>query len=257
MKRIYMGIIILLLLSLCTGCTINYNLEITENTISEYIEINDTVTNERTKQDIYNEYSRWYPAYIDVSGGTPMEYDSSIKAEGVEYHTKNIKELDNGYNYTYKYIYPIKKYNDASMIRQAYQKTKAYVGNGYITLKTDKTNLLCNYSYFESLKVNITIDPNVYTIDNTNAHSNSENTYTWNFDRSNCEDSEIILVINNIKNNDSSDISDDQNITNNSENNFSNYAMYIFLGVLILIIFLGYKWFMKMKEKNNHIDDNE
>lgn len=267
MKRISQGLIAFILLALCSGCTINYNIEINNDTINEVIEVNDIVMDNRTKEDIYNEYQRWFPVYVAVEEDTPMEYDSSIKVDGIEYHEKTIKDLSNGYYYTYKYIYPIEKYNNASILRQAFEKRKAYVGNDYITLKTDKINLLCNYSYFESLKVNITIDDEIYKLNNTNAHSVDGNTYTWNLNRNNCDASEIILVLDNInKNNEqpgNQNSDDDNNINgnnntgdnnniNNQNNNISDYTMYIFCGILIIIILIGYFIFKKYQEKNNN-----
>lgn len=259
MKRINRIFIAFILLSLCSGCTINYNLEITSDIVKESIEITDTEINSRNKETILKEYNRWIPAYINTEDEMATSYDSSIKNENFEYHKKNIKELSNGYYYTYKYNYPIDKYSNAIATREAYLKRKFYIGDDYIIINTDKENLLCNYSYFEKLKVSISVDTEAYKLNYTNADKNNGNTYIWNIDRNNCNDSEIILkldIINN-KNNDIIDKPINNNNPNNNINNLNNinnYTIYIFLAILALIILLGYKWFNNLKEKNNNID---
>lgn len=258
MKRINRLLVAFALLSLCTGCTINYNIEITKDSVNESIEVTDTITNNRSKNDILSEYQSWIPAYIDLGNGNATNYDSSIKNPDFEYHEKNIKELSNGYYYTYKYNYPIYKYENASATREAYAKRKFYIGSNYIIINTDKENLLCNYSYFEKLRVSITVDNEIYKLNYTNADEQKSNVYVWNLDKNNCQDSEIILKL---------DILDNSSSQNNNPNNSSssnnsikkisnNYSLYIFLTILILIIFLGYKWFIKLKEENNNIDDD-
>ena len=184
MKRINNLLIVLVILILCTGCTIDYKLEITDDQIVEKISIVDTETASRTKEKIYNEYKRWFPVYTDISD-TPMEFDINTKIDGVEYHEKNITETTSGYNYEYNYTYPIKKYPNASVLRQMYQKKNIYIGNDYITINTDNTNLLCHYSYFESINIDISIDPKIYKVNTTNADDVTNNRYRWYFNRKN------------------------------------------------------------------------
>lgn len=259
MKRIKRMFIAFILLSLCSGCTINYNLEITSDTVKETIKITDTITNDRNKTDILKVYNRWIPAYIDSINGNGKGYDSSIKNEDFEYHKKNIKELDNGYYYTYEYDYPIYKYNDAVATREAYIKRNFYKGNDYIMINTSDENLLCNYSYFESLKVTISIDEDIYKLNYTNADTKKNNTYTWNIDRNNCNNSQILLKLDIIKNNNNVINKDDNNNKEQNNNNITinnqsnNYPLYIFFAILIVAFFLGYNWFNNLKSKNNDI----
>lgn len=260
MKKISKIFISLILLSLCSGCTINYNIEITSDSVKENIEITDTETNGRNKTTILKEYNRWIPAYIDTENDIATSYDSSVKSEEFEYHEKSIKELTNGYYYTYKYNYPIDKYSNAIATREAYQKRKFYIGDDYIIINTDNENLLCNYSYFENLKVSISVDPKVYKLNYTNADQKNSNTYIWNIDKNNCNNSEILLKLDIIdnKNNDSIDKPNNNPNNNNSNKNndsiINDYILYIFLVIIALLILLGYKWFNNFKEKNNNID---
>ena len=252
MKRVNKLLIAFILLTLCSGCSINYNIEITKDTVKETIKVTDTVMSNRSKSEILSEYERWIPAYID--NDITIEYDSSIKSDIFEYHEKTIKELDSGYYYTYTYTYPIDKYNKASSTRQAYNKRKFFVDNDYITINTDKENLLCSYSYFNEIKITISIDSEVYKVNHTNADKVSGNNYIWELDRSNCDDSEIILTLDNIN---PIDNQNDDNKKDNEKNIFSDYVMYIFFGSLALIIFLIYKWFNKLKEKNENFNEDD
>lgn len=243
MKRINRVMILVSILTMCSGCSINYNIDITADTIKENIEITDLASPERTKQDIYNEYDLWYPTYINAFGDQLLEYDNTNKIDGVEYHNKTIKEINNGYYYTYKYNYPIEKYGNASTIREVYAKKQFYIDNSSITINTDSINLLCNYSYFDELNVNITIDSEIYKVNYSNADSINNNKYSWKLNRTNCEDSKIILTLDKII---------DKSTTKSVDE--PDYIVYILYGILILIILIVYFIFKKLKEKNEKMD---
>lgn len=261
MKKINKLIIAFTLLILCSGCSINYNIEITANTVKETIKVNDTITSNRSKNDILNEYQSWFPAYIDDENNA-TDYDSSKKIDAFEYHEKAIKELNNGYYYTYEFNYPINKYSNATSTREAYSKRKFYIGKDYIIINTDKENLLCNYSYFEDLTITISVDKDTYKVNYSNAHITKGNQYIWNIDRNNCDNSEIVLKLDIIdkdidkENNQQSSNNNNpnDNTTNKDKFNINNYIIYIFLAILALIVYMGYNWFRELKEKNNNID---
>ena len=131
----------------------------------------------------------------------------------------------------------------------SFAETTVYKRANSLVLKTSDESFLCNYKYFDNAKINITIDPEIYILNYTNSTSKNNNTYTWNINKNNCNNSEIILTL---------DIIDSENNVLPSKNNkksiLDEYALYIFLIIMVLIIFLGYKWFMKIKDKNNDID---
>ena len=261
MKRINKLLVSFIIIFLCTGCSINYHIEITEDYVKETIKVNDTIKSDRTKNDILEQYQSWIPAYIDSKN--IEEYDINEKTEGFEYHQKNIESTNNGYNYIYKYNYPIEKYQDATSTREAYLKRKFYIDNDYIIINTDKENLLCNYSYFDNLKIIVSIDTNKYKVNYTNANQNTGNNYIWNINKNNCNNSEIIMKLD-IKDNDEKSNNDNKqnlsnnndkiNINNKNKNSISNYIIYIFVVILSFIIYYGYKWFLDFKERNNDVD---
>lgn len=258
MKKNKLLFISILILVTCTGCTVEYNINITESNIEEIINVTDYESSNRTKQDILKQYNTWYPTFVNFMGNEEtIEFENyNQKYDGIEYHTKTIKTLDNGYKYSYKYIYGINDYHDAYTLAVAYLDTTVYKRTNTLVLKTNKESFLCNYNYFEEATININIDPSKYKLNYTNAQEKKNNTYTWNINRNNCDDSQIILTLDIInkesENKLPSSSSKKENIKSN--NSLNNYSMYIFLGAILLIIYLGYKWFMKFKEKNNDID---
>ena len=132
-----------------------------------------------------------------------------------------------------------------------------------LVLRTKKENILCDYNYFDSLKVNITVDPKIYKLNYTNTSNINNNTYTWYLDRSNCNNSEIVLTLDKIKNIEDDIINPNENKDNELDkdiiknNNKNNYTMYIFCGILIILILIGYAIFKKIKNKSESfgIDD--
>lgn len=265
MKKLKILLLSILIILTCTGCTVEYNINITKNNIEETINVIDYQTNTRTKQTILKQYNMWYPTYVNyIPDGESIEIeDFSQKVDGIEYHSKSIIELNNGYKYTYKYTYPIEKYSNSYILASTYNETTIHKRSDSLVLKTSKDNFLCGYDYFEQAKVNITIDKDVYKLNYTNADYQKNNTYTWILDQNNCKDSEIILtldttnnLLNSSSNNSSSSLNSSSNSNNNSNNNnnLNNYLIYIILGIFILIIYFGYKWFLDFKERNNNID---
>jgi len=257
MKRIKI-LFVLLIVCLCSGCTINYDLEIKEKEIIENISITDITINERTSSDILSDYNYWMPVYDNIDDPNLIMDgdDAGSKIDGIEYHEKTINRINNGYYHTYKYTYPIDKFNHANSLKLAFGKPSFYDGGSYINIRTNNENGLCNYDYFESMQVNIRVDLSAYSVEQSNADKVIGSTYTWNLNRNNCNDSGISLTLNRISNASVSTTTTSR--SNNRDRNsggLDNYVLYIFLIVMVLIIILGYRWFNKMKERENGVDD--
>jgi len=252
MKRIKLLVIMILISVLSTGCSVEYNINISSDTIQEEIIVNDNITSTRTKGDILKEYNKWYPTYVNYMKGYESieltEFDK--KYDNIKYYDKSITEINNGYRYKYLYTHNIYEYYDAYVLTSTFVDTTVQQSRDTLVLRTSKENFLCNYDYFDSLKVNITIDPKVYELNYTNTNNVSNNTYTWIINRNNCNDSQIVLTLNKVINN---DINEDnkQNINIVKSN---DYAMYIFCGILLIIILIGYFIFKKIKRKSEDFD---
>lgn len=246
MKKVKLLFLTFLIVITCTGCTVEYNINITKDTIAETINVTEYFTSNRTQEDILKEYNTWYPTYVNfITEGESIEIeDYNHKTPGVEYHNKNINNLNGGYNYKYSYIYPINKYYDAYVLTTAFVETTIQKNYDSLIIKTTKENLLCGYDYFDSLKVNITVDPQIYKLNYTNTNNIKNNTYTWTLDRTNCNDSQIILTL--------EDIQYDEYLKKDDKDKETkkDYSLYIFFGILIVLILIGYYIYTKIKKKN-------
>ena len=249
MKKVRLLFLTFLVIMLCTGCKIEYNINIINDSVIEEIKVQDYITSSRTKEEILNHYHMWYPVFVNyIKKGETIELeDFSEKANGIEYYEKSITPTNNGYNYTYKYNYNIKDYYDSYALATTFITPTVQNNGDTLVLRSSKENLLCNYDEFDSLTVNIKVNPNQYELNYTNSKEVKNNTYTWNLNRNNCNNSEIILTLNKLENTET--IIDDEN-----KKTYSPYTIYIFCGVLILLIIIGYLIFNKIKEKNNNFD---
>ena len=235
----------------------NVDINIKKNTIEETISVIDYITTERSKSAILKHYEMWYPTFVNfIEEGESIEIeDFSEKVEGIKYHDKTIKEINNGYNYTYKYTYDIDEYYDSYALASVFPEVTIHEESDKLVIRTSKENFLCSYDYFDNAKVTITIDPEIYKLNYTNTNKVSGNTYTWNLDRNNCSDEEIVLTLNKIKEI-SEPLKPNEQNQNKKESILSKYGLYIFCGILIIIILIGYKWFNKFKNKNNINEDD-
>lgn len=257
MKKIKLLFLTTLIITLCTGCTIEYNIDITEDTIKEAINVTDYITTYRSEQDILEHYNTWYPTFVNfIKEGESIEIeDYNKKIDGIEYHDKKINKIEDRYEYTYNYTYNIDDYYDSYAIANAFVEPIVHSDSTSLVLRTSKENLLCQYDFFDSLKVNVTIDPSIYKLNYTNTSNIKNNTYTWILDRNSCQNSQIILTLDKII---QTQEENPNNVINKPEDKYNKktdqYVLYIFLCVIALIVLIAYKWFLKFKEKNNDID---
>jgi hypothetical protein len=252
-KKLFLGILIALT---CTGCSIEYNINITENDIEETINVKDQITTNRTKNDILKHYEMWYPTFVNfIEEGESIEIQNfNKKIDGIKYHDKTIEETNDGYNYTYKYTYPIDEYYDSYVLASVFPEFTIYKDFDNLVIRTSKENFLCNYEYYESAKINITIDPNIYKLNYTNTSNIKDNTYTWILNKDNCSDGEIILTINKKMDFNYEPSKPKEDSKNDKESFGTKFGLYIFCGVLIIIILIGYILFNKLKRKNTNTD---
>jgi hypothetical protein len=118
-------------------------------------------------------------------------------------------------------------------------------------LSTSK-NAICfeQYPTLTNLIVNITIDGKVSS---HNADRVNGNVYTWQINRNNASSKAINLVIDNLN-----DEPTTSKLNNNSSTNSTtkkDYTLYIFCGILLIVIVVIYIIFNKIKnnEKDNDI----
>ena len=236
-KRIFL---LLALLFLATGCTCQYNLTIDNNVYKEDISIIGENNNEITELN-----KKWQ-----------IPVDKDEYNVGTDPSTSSIPVTD-----TYKYSFSGSKLSlKNDFTKNAYMNSTA-VSNCYNKLTIDNysesiiisttRNAICfeKYPSLNSVVVNITVDKPVTS---NNADSVNGKTYTWIINKNNASKKSINLVLDNSDGNDSV-VNDNQAINNSNKKN--DYTMYIFAGVLLVVMLLAYVIVNTIKNKDDNLDD--
>lgn len=230
-------------LLLC-GCDATYNVNISNDTISDELIINN-------KKDIVFSGGSNYKEIIDVYSNLEIvsdesnmnDYTSATKVDGYSYYNKII--LDNNGDYGLKF--------SNSFLEDDYKKTPLliYYGNKsiknvgdklYINSNTSKgCTLFDNYPYLDNLTLNVTISYNVVS---HNADKVSNNIYTWYLNRSNYKNKEISVEIDKSEN-----ASVSSTFLNENQSNVLIVFLYVFLAVAIFVF--GFYTYYKVKNSNN------
>ncbi len=181
-------IILLILLLITTGCSVDYEMIINEdNTASENITIK--AENEEETSEIEND-----PWPIKVYYSDPDSGEYPEKLEGVAYYNEEKMIENNYFQKKLSYMYESEKYYDSNVIKNCYEKfyfTKNSKENT-LTLSTSPI-FLCmeNYPNLNNVNIKITVNKKVTS---HNASNVNGNTYNWNITRENYETSGIILT---------------------------------------------------------------
>ena len=94
-------------------------------------------------------------------------------------------------------------------------------------------------------------------VTSNNADIVSGNTYTWTITKENYDNKSISLAMQSINEYEQEKEEEEQKqeeIKGAVDKKNSSYTMYIFCGVLLVLILIGYAIFNKIKNKNNNFD---
>ena len=239
-------LILAMLIALCTtGCTVDYNLVIEDNNIKETTTFHQKSNNTDEKSSRYSQYLEEYPIYIDEKY---LYYNPNKKVEGNTYYDKSITDDSNGYNATYKAEFKIKEYDRSRFFNYAFvNRSSGYDKNeGCYYIIADKLKIFEQENNINHINVSINLVG--YKVIESNQDSVNNNTYTWSFDRS---DKERSIVLRLKKDNSNVEVKPSNNDKNDTIKKESQYTMYIFYGILLLVIIIGYLIFRKMKQSND------
>ena len=164
------------LLMLLTGCTINYNLTIDNNSVSESIS-GSVDKNEYELEDGDTGLNLFY---------TLIKKDVPALVSGDSLYNKDITETDNGINYNYTYTYR-NNIDKARVINECFENHYIDETDEYYNIKLSG-GFYCLYSN----KIDINVISN-YEVLNNNAKKVNGNKYTWTIDNSNNVD--IMLTV--------------------------------------------------------------
>ncbi len=236
MKRV---LVLTLLLLLTTGCTCEYNLKIDNNDYQEEIKLVGENSTE------INSFKEDWKIPVDKD-----EYNIGLDLDNVEIKSDNV------YNYnllnnilTFKYNFTSSTFINSSAVSNCYNKLSVMNYSDSTIISTSK-NALCfdKYPTLTSIVINITVDKPVKS---NNADRISANTYTWNLTRTNASDKPINLVLDNknVSNNPKTNSTPDETINKTRK---KDYSMYIFSGLLLIVMLLGYFLFNKLRNKEDN-----
>jgi len=215
MKKILFTAIICLFL---TGCTLNYNLEITDNTFEETITgnvLNSELVNDDDATDINN-----YDYFLSIHQPV-FKNDNSI------FYNKTLNNTTNGIDFEYTYSFNENNFMNSRILNECFDNYNFKVEDNkyYIQLSGQ---FKCNYV---NTKISLTTD---YKVLAHNADNNNKNTYTWTIEKDNSQDVDLFISI-------------DKSETNN---NFSlGWNIFKTIGLIILLLLSGTCIYMLKKKE--------
>ena len=260
MKKVLLLIVCLVFL---TGCDIDYELTIDDNSFSEDTKI-------FTDINMYEEYdgsllSNYFDNFLDFSepiyfNDENYDYYSGGNQPNVRYYNIN-NYVDNNYKgLEFQNVFGFNDYYRSSMVKECFDELNVQNNNGIYLIRTsNKCKVFSSYSLLNQIK--ITINTDIEVIFN-NADYVNGNSYTWIINRDNYMNKSVRLSLNTNKddlsnfngnkNDDNKDNNTDKNDNKNSDNdNISNnenkdnnnviiiaVVLFIFCGGLFIIILL-------------------
>ena len=170
--------LIIPLLILLTGCTVNYNLEINKDSITE--NISGTVTNEEITPEIEGRSDvnpKYYYLYLA---------DNVLFNDNTAKYNKNITDIQDGKKFNFNYTYK-NNYDKSMIINSCFENHKIIETDTYYSIE-----LTGSFSCLYSNKIDINITSNYMVLEN-NAKKVEDNKYTWEITDS--ENVNIKLVV--------------------------------------------------------------
>lgn len=219
-------ILLVLILILCSGCEINYNLDIDEKNIKENIKFNVTEQDyneyndnqeEKLTEDLYEVFEEQHiPVFIN-------DYST--------FHKKISNKINNGLDLEYSYDYDYINFSKSYLINNCFENYVVLNEKDYYYIKA-YGSFSCYYD-----KTNIKINTKYKVISN-NADSVENGTYIWKIDDNNRNNVNIVFQMskNELR----------KNTIN--EDNF-NYTLITIISVLVVVAGCGVYAYMHFKKR--------
>lgn len=199
---------------LLTGCTINYDLEITENNFKETI--SGTVLNSEIEKDDDGTDTGPYLYFLN-SEQTVFHNNENI------FYKKTKNNTDKGIDFEYSYTFNENNFVNSRILNECFdeynfeKKENKY----YISING---KFKCNYTK----TTNINIKTN-YKVTAHNAKENKKGVYSWTIDENNMNDLQLFISIDKTK---------------NANSNQLNWSSFKTIGLIILLILSGVAIFL-------------
>ena len=214
-KLIFINILFLFFM---TGCTVEYNINISNDTVNEEIKIIEEKSKTLTSaESMYND-----------------KIYSQFNSNGKILYKKNKIVSDKENVYILKQKYELKNFRRARALTECFDAVnlvKNKNGNYIFQTSIGFKCMLYNYYKIDSYVVNIKTD---YDVINTNADIINDNVYTWKINNTNAEKKSITFEFNKEKK------------TNNKEENKKDEDkskketnIFVILGIIIVLAIIG------------------
>lgn len=219
-------ILLVLILILCSGCEINYNLDIDEKNIKENIKFNVT------EQD-YNKYNDNQEEKLteDLYEVFEEQHILVFINDYSTFHKKISNKINNGLDLEYSYDYDYINFSKSYLINNCFENYVVLNEKDYYYIKA-YGSFSCYYD-----KTNIKINTKYKVISN-NADSVENGTYIWKIDDNNRNNVNIVFQMskNELR----------KNTIN--EDNF-NYTLITIISVLVVVAGCGVYAYMHFKKR--------
>ena len=206
------NILLLGLVLIFTGCSCDYNLDMSGDKINEELNLNIPASLSSSKKD---EIDKLFETNLDV-------YTDYENGSGEVYNI-NRSFVDNGYIYKLKYDHDFDKFGNSKVISDCFDDFQFKNTDEFIAIKASG-RFACMY---DNNKININITTDKYVSSN-NASKVVNNTYSWEINNSNKDNVNIEYMM--YKNYPSKN-----EVVSKNGSLFKN----IFYTILLFIIFIG------------------
>lgn len=243
MKKIY--IIIVLLLFGTTGCTVNYNISLSSDSIEESVQFSESTS--LTENNILANGTLIYQAAIDDLYMIPQPvyidanvnvYDETQVIEGVSYYNKELIDDNENYGIKADFLHALTDYKKSKIINKCYDHISVLENNNTVVLSTGrKFQCFSKYTNLDIVNVQITIDKEAYTVKSHNADIVVDNVYTWNITKENSNNKSVVI-----------EAMRNSNVQQNGTNE-KNTSYNVLLFTVIIILSIGFLTFLIMNYK--------
>ncbi len=171
-------LIFVLLVSFLTGCTVDVELKVSSNSISEKVQFINYIDEEHTEESILKSFKKYEPNNInDLS--KIVDYEE--KASGVSYYDREQEVYNTFIKNTYSSEYKLSDYNYSRTLK-VFKEASIVDGIDYIEISTDKNGLMLYNTYSDLGDIKVAIKTDLTVIDN-NADDVKDGSYIWHFSK--------------------------------------------------------------------------